>query len=108
MEARKLQLPFSTAVYLIPLFGHTKGQCGVAIQQNENWILHVGDAYYLENELFSKNHVASKVASLSADDDDQRKLSLERLAHLLVLHKRVNLLSYHEPAFFNLTVDLSK
>lgn len=105
MEARKLELPFSSPVYLIPLFGHTKGHCGVAIQQNENWILHVGDAYYLEIELFSTTHPASEVASLSADDDGERQLSLRRLADLLTTNKFVKMLSYHEPSFFNLAAD---
>ncbi|SHI02969.1 Metallo-beta-lactamase superfamily protein [Chryseolinea serpens] len=107
MEARKLKLPFSTTVYLIPLFGHTKGHCGVAIQQNENWILHVGDAFYLEAELFSEAQKIAEVASKSADDDHQRKLSLKHLMDLLASNKHIKMLSYHEPSFFNLEAELS-
>ena len=106
MEARKLKLPFSTSVYLIPLFGHTKGHCGVAIQQNEGWILHVGDAFYLESELFSDTQKISEVASMSAEDDNQRKLSLKRLSDLLTSNKHVKMMSYHEPSFFNPEVEL--
>lgn len=33
LEARPLPLGFSSAVLLIPLFGHTEGHCGVAVQR---------------------------------------------------------------------------
>lgn len=33
-------------ILLIPLFGHTPGHFGVAVQTPEGWVLHVGDAYY--------------------------------------------------------------
>jgi glyoxylase-like metal-dependent hydrolase (beta-lactamase superfamily II) len=39
-----IRLPFSPEMYLIPLFGHTKGHCGVAIQEREGWIFNCGDA----------------------------------------------------------------
>lgn len=34
------------AVRLIPLHGHSRGHCGVAIQDGERWLLHCGDATY--------------------------------------------------------------
>ncbi len=40
-------------VRLIPLHGHTRGHCGVAIQMPGGWLLHCGDAtypFYHENE----------------------------------------------------------
>lgn len=30
---------------MIPFIGHTRGHCGVAVQQDERWLLHCGDAY---------------------------------------------------------------
>jgi glyoxylase-like metal-dependent hydrolase (beta-lactamase superfamily II) len=40
-----IRLPFnSPEMYLIPLFGHTKGHCGVAIKDNEKWIFQCADA----------------------------------------------------------------
>lgn len=38
-------------ILLIPLFGHTEGHFGVAVQTSSGWILHAGDAYYDSNEL---------------------------------------------------------
>jgi hypothetical protein len=29
---------------LIPLFGHARGHCGVAVQTESGWLFHVGDA----------------------------------------------------------------
>jgi glyoxylase-like metal-dependent hydrolase (beta-lactamase superfamily II) len=39
-----IRLPFEPGMYLLPLFGHTPGHCGVAIRDGEGWWLHVGDA----------------------------------------------------------------
>ena len=38
-------------IILVPLYGHTRGHCGVAVQTEEGWILHCGDAYYVRREL---------------------------------------------------------
>jgi len=37
-------LPFSPEMYLVPLFGHTRGHCGVAIQDQAGWLFHCADA----------------------------------------------------------------
>jgi glyoxylase-like metal-dependent hydrolase (beta-lactamase superfamily II) len=40
-------------IRLIPLHGHTRGHCGVAIQTATGWLLHCGDAtypFYIANE----------------------------------------------------------
>lgn len=40
-------------VRLIPLHGHTRGHCGVALQTSSGWLLHCGDAtypFYQENK----------------------------------------------------------
>jgi glyoxylase-like metal-dependent hydrolase (beta-lactamase superfamily II) len=39
-----IRLPFEPAMWLVPLFGHTRGHCGVAIQTELGWLFHVGDA----------------------------------------------------------------
>lgn len=38
-------------ILLIPLQGHTRGHCGVAVQTEEGWLLHCGDAYILHGEV---------------------------------------------------------
>lgn len=39
-----IPLPFEHEMYLLPLFGHTAGHCGVAIKNGDGWLLHVADA----------------------------------------------------------------
>lgn len=39
-----IALPFEPKMYLIPLFGHTSGHCGVAIEDGEGWIFQAGDS----------------------------------------------------------------
>ncbi len=39
---------------LIPLPGHTRGHCGVALQTEEGWLLHCGDACYVAEELSAR------------------------------------------------------
>jgi glyoxylase-like metal-dependent hydrolase (beta-lactamase superfamily II) len=39
-----IRLPFTPEMWLVPLFGHTRGHCGVAVQTPSGWLLHVADA----------------------------------------------------------------
>jgi glyoxylase-like metal-dependent hydrolase (beta-lactamase superfamily II) len=39
-----IRLPFEDEMWLVPLFGHTRGHCGLAIQTENGWLFHVGDA----------------------------------------------------------------
>ena len=39
-----LRLPFEPQLWLVPLFGHSRGHCGVAVQTESGWLFHVGDA----------------------------------------------------------------
>lgn len=39
-----VRLPFQPEMWLVPLHGHTRGHCGVAIQTGAGWHFHVGDA----------------------------------------------------------------
>lgn len=39
-----IRLPFEPEMWLVPLFGHTRGHCGVAVRANDGWLFHVGDA----------------------------------------------------------------
>ena len=39
-----IPLPFEPEMWLIPLFGHSPGHCGIAIRTPQGWHFHVGDA----------------------------------------------------------------
>jgi glyoxylase-like metal-dependent hydrolase (beta-lactamase superfamily II) len=38
-------------IALIPLLGHTRGHCGVAINSDDGWLLHCGDAFFFNGEI---------------------------------------------------------
>lgn len=97
LEARPVDVGFSSEVLLIPLFGHTLGHCGVAVQQGDKWLLHVGDAYYLRVELTEDDHPVSHIATQRADDDASRRAGLEHLRRLMRDHAdEVEMIGYHD------------
>ncbi|HTE21341.1 MAG TPA: MBL fold metallo-hydrolase [Armatimonadota bacterium] len=101
LEARPVALGFESEVLLIPLFGHTLGHCGVAVQQGERWVLHVGDSYYLRVELTSSDHPVCQLTAQRAVDDAQRRASLEEVRRLVRDHgEEIELFGYHDSAEF--------
>ena len=97
LEARPVDVGLSSEVLLIPLFGHTLGHCGVAVQQEDRWLLHVGDAYYLRAELTADNHPVSLLAAQRADNNLQRQATLTHLRRLVRDHSdEVDLIGYHD------------
>lgn len=38
-------------VLLIPLTGHTRGHCGIAVKNGARWMIHCGDAYFFRGEV---------------------------------------------------------
>jgi len=97
LEARTVELGFSSEVLLIPLFGNTLGHCGVAVQQDERWLLHVGDAYYLRAELTEEDHPVSELAAQRADNDEWRRESLSQMSRLVRDHcGEFDMVGYHD------------
>lgn len=104
LEARPVDLGLESRVLLVPLFGHTLGHCGVAIQQGDLWVLHVGDAYYLRVELATDDHPVSQLAAQRADDDGLRRSSLEQLRRLAREHAdAITMFGYHDFGEFRTT-----
>jgi glyoxylase-like metal-dependent hydrolase (beta-lactamase superfamily II) len=101
-EARPLPLA-GTEAFLVPLFGHTLGHCGVAIRDGDRWLLHVGDAYYLRGELTTDDHPVSALAAQAADDDAMRRESLDVLRRLSRDRgAEIEMFGYHDFAEFPL------
>lgn len=38
-------------ILLVPLQGHSRGHCGIAIDTRDGWLLHAGDAYFYRGEM---------------------------------------------------------
>lgn len=97
VEARPLSLAVGVEAYLVPLFGHTLGHCGVAVRADSRWLLHVGDAYYLRVELSTDDHPVTALATLRADDDAMRRASLATLRRLSRDHAgELEMFGYHD------------
>ncbi len=43
-EFDAIRLPFEPEMYFIPLFGHSRGHCGLAIKTSTGWFFHAADA----------------------------------------------------------------
>lgn len=70
---------FQDEILMVPLLGHSAGHCGIAIKQQNQWLLFCGDAYYSHLEL----NPANKLRSLSllektfAEDNEKRLINLK-------------------------------
>ena len=77
-------------VLMIPLHGHTRGHCGVAVRRpDRGWLLHAGDAYFAAGDKETPRScppgVRAYQAALAADGH-QRRANLARLQELHQLH----------------------
>lgn len=95
-EARKIEANLETEIYLIPLFGHTLGHCGVALKVGEKWIFYIADAYYLRAELTDSQHPVHELARMRAENNDLRIASLDKIRQLLGKHPEIEVFGYHD------------
>jgi glyoxylase-like metal-dependent hydrolase (beta-lactamase superfamily II) len=99
LSARKLNLNYEA--YLIPLFGHTLGHCGVVFRTKSTWTFYVGDAYYLKAELNDRDHPVDQLASIRAMDNEKRKESLEKVRNVVSKYSNeIEYFGYHDPTEF--------
>ena len=88
-------------VLLIPLFGHSLGNTGVALRTGEGWLLHCGDAYFNHGEVEAPPSCPPGLRlfqNLNAADNKARKSNRERLRELATRHgDEVTLLCSHDP-----------
>lgn len=88
-------------ILLIPLFGHTLGHCGVAVQGERGWLLHAGDAYFDPREIDGdRRRCALQVGIFQAivqTDRRQRLANQARLRRLRRGHPEVDVFSAHNP-----------
>lgn len=99
LPTRRVDVALDIDIRLVPLFGHTLGHCGVAIGENNSWTLHVGDAYYLRDELTNQSHPIDELATRAADDNELRRKSLDRIRAISRDSTLdIQLLGYHDQA----------
>lgn len=85
----------------VPLFGHTLGHCGVAVDDGAGWLLHAGDAYFDPREIKQpKRECAWKVGAFQALVQTVRKDRLRnqaRLRELHATHPEIRIFCAHNP-----------
>lgn len=89
-------------ILLIPLTGHTRGHCGVAVRSGEGWLLHCGDAYFFHGEVTAQDpHCPPGLRAfqtLVQIDGATRRRNQTRLRELVRGHgDAVTLFCAHDP-----------
>jgi glyoxylase-like metal-dependent hydrolase (beta-lactamase superfamily II) len=62
-----IRLPFQPEKWLVPLFGHTRGHCGVAIKTGDDWLFHVADAGPVALQEYAPRWLVRLVGQLAWD-----------------------------------------
>lgn len=87
-------------ILLVPLIGHTWGHAGVAIDTDEGWLLHAGDAYFYRGEMESEYKCTPGLRAyqtLMEVDRKQRHYNQKRLRGLIANHgEEVTIFSAHD------------
>lgn len=89
-------------VLLVPLPGHTRGHCAVAVRSGGGWLLHAGDAYFHRDELDPAGRRCPAGLELFQQviqfDGDARLSNQHRLRALAAGHGReVAVFCAHDP-----------
>lgn len=93
---------FQDEILMVPLLGHSAGHCGIAIKQQNQWLLFCGDAYYSHLEL----NPANKLRSLSllektfAEDNEKRLINLKNYSIWLNMSQRLRSFVHMTPMSF--------
>ncbi len=102
-EARKIIANIETEIFLVPLFGHSFGHCGVALKNDGKWLFYIADAYYMRIELTDPLHLVNDLSKQRADDNNQRVKTLNKIKDLMKKHPEIEVFSYHDIKEFKAT-----
>lgn len=94
-------------VLLVPLAGHTRGHCGVAVRRPagsaSEWLLHAGDAYFFAGEKERPPTCPSGLAVFQGvveQDRTARLANQDRIRSLHAEHPEVTVFSAHDASEF--------
>lgn len=90
-----------TDILLVPVVGHSRGHCAVAVRTDSGYLLHCGDAYFHRDEMNPAPSCPKGFAFFQqamAHDNGRRVHNQARLRALKAAHgKEVQLFSAHDP-----------
>lgn len=86
-------------VLLIPLLGHSRGHCGVAVDAGDGWLLHCGDAYFHRDEMVGEGSCPRGLSLFQRVVQADAAARLHNQARLreLAATGEVRLFSAHDP-----------
>ncbi len=95
-------VPVAEDVLLVPLFGHTRGHCAVAVRGDDGrWLLHCGDAYFFHGEVHAPKRrcpLGLRLFQWLVEIDRAARLgNQDRLRALAREHPEVTVFSAHCP-----------
>lgn len=87
---------------LVPLIGHSRGHCGVAVQTSSGWLLHAGDAYFFHGEMdLDRPHCPAAHANIQRAVQILGEERLQNQQRLLALRRAqrdaITLCCAHDP-----------
>ncbi len=90
---------------IVPVQGHSRGHCAIAVKADSGWLLHCGDAYFYHGEMESSGRrctpLLSGFQSIAQFDGVDRRHNQERLRQLATQHgDQVRLFCAHDPTEF--------
>jgi glyoxylase-like metal-dependent hydrolase (beta-lactamase superfamily II) len=89
-------------IVIVPLFGHTLGHTGVAVEQaGDRWLLHAGDSYFHRGEVHAgEPRCPAGLAgfqSFMQEDGGARHANRRRLRALAAERPEIRIFSAHDP-----------
>jgi glyoxylase-like metal-dependent hydrolase (beta-lactamase superfamily II) len=92
-------------IALVPLLGHTRGHCGVAVRGGSGWLLHCGDAYFHADQMDPARERCSaglwSFQRLVAMDNAARQANIHRIRELARERRsEIRVFSAHDPSEF--------
>lgn len=88
-------------ILMVPLFGHTHGHVGVAVQVDNRWVLDAGDAYFDAREIKLKRRRCGPGPALFqlvvTTEYSTRRHNQDRLRALHADHPEIDIFAAHNP-----------
>lgn len=102
-------------IIAVPLHGHTRGHCAIAVNTDKGTILHAGDAYFHHREMHEDRYCPPALEflqTLMEVDRTERYRNQMRLRELIKCNSNIKLTCAHDPfefrQFKELYNDISK
>jgi glyoxylase-like metal-dependent hydrolase (beta-lactamase superfamily II) len=88
-------------ILIVPLFGHTHGHCGIAVNDGGRWLLDAGDAYFDAREIKLPERKCGPGPAffqlIVTTERDNRRANQDRLRALHADHPEIDIFCGHNP-----------